>query len=137
AYLARHGAAGAFIGYYATFAPGHTLKGAIPHLRQTIFFVFMFAPLLLLLITFWYLVAAWRGRWTLENRDWIMVAAALTTLAYYPKFLSRADWHVLGAGSPAFPLLFYAAYKLGSVLHRPRAVTFAVAGLMLAAVVLL
>ena len=112
AVLIRHGAAAGFLHYYATFAPGHALSGAIPHGRGASFYFFMFLPPLLLLLAFWYCVAAVRMRRQLDVRDWVMAACAIVALLYYQKFLSRADWHILQAVSPALPLFFYAIYKL-------------------------
>jgi hypothetical protein len=112
AYLVYHHAARPFLLYYAAFARSHALTGAMPHLRGADFFFFMFLPPLLLLLAFWYCAAAVRMRRVLDVRDWVMVAAAIVTLLYYQKFLSRADWHVLQSVSPALPLSCYAIYKL-------------------------
>jgi hypothetical protein len=110
--LAHHQAAAAFLDYYRAFAPGHALTGAMPHLKELRFLVFMFLPPVLVLLAFWYAVAAVRMRWVLDVRDWVMAALALVTFLYYPKFLSRADWHVMQAVSPALPLLYYAVHKI-------------------------
>ncbi len=114
AWLASHGAAGAFVHYYATFAPGHALTGAtrqLPHAPPE-FFVYLVIPPLVVLLAFWYLVAAVRQRRQLETRDWVMLALAAITMVYYQKFLSRPDWHVLQSVAPALPLLYYALHKL-------------------------
>jgi hypothetical protein len=113
-WLARHGAAGAFVHYYATFAPGHALTGAIrqePNAPPE-FFIYLAIPPLVVLLAFWYVVAAVRQRWRLETRDWVMLALAVITMLYYQKFLSRPDWHVLHSVVPALPLLYYALHKL-------------------------
>src|SRR6266849_4783011 len=137
AYLARHHAVSAFLDYYAAFAPDHALTGAIPHGKEWNFLVYMFLPPLLLLLAFWYAVAAVRMRWVLDVRDWVMAALAIVTLLYYGKFLSRADWHLLQAVSPALPLLYYALDKILAISGlRSRRALVATAGIVVLATIL-
>ena len=115
-FLVDHGALWEFLDYYRTFAPGHELTGAIPIGRESykdpLFVALMVLPPLLIVLAIWACIAAWRSRRPLDERDWVMIAAAIVTAAYYKKFLSRADWHVAQAFAPAIPLLFYAVHRL-------------------------
>ena len=115
-FLLEHGALSSFVDYYRTFAPGHELTGAIPIGRESykngLFVALMVLPPVLVVLTFWGCVAAWRSGRPLDERDWVMIAAAIVTALYYRKFLSRPDWHVSHAFAPAVPLFFYAVHRL-------------------------
>jgi hypothetical protein len=115
-YLGGHSALGAFIDFYRTFAPGHELMGAIriepASYGDHLYVALMLLPPVLVVLTVWGCVAAWRSATHLDDREWVMIAAAIVTAAYYQKFLSRPDNHVTHAFAPAIPLLFYAVHRL-------------------------
>ncbi|HET9155213.1 MAG TPA: hypothetical protein VFN91_01020, partial [Myxococcaceae bacterium] len=115
-YLAGHGALGSFIDFYRTFAPGHELTGALriePAMyRDHLYVALMLLPPVLVVLTIWGCVAAWKSWTPLDDRDWVMIAAAIVTAGYYQKFLSRPDYHVTQTFAPAMPLLFYAVHRL-------------------------
>jgi hypothetical protein len=113
AWLGFHGAAGRFLGYYMTFARDHALTGAIPQQKAPGFDVLMLLTPVLVLLAFWYVVAAVRMRKPLPIRDWMMLALSATALLYYVKFLSRSDLgHVAMAASVSFPLFYYEVDRL-------------------------
>jgi hypothetical protein len=116
AFLGLHHAAGDFLYYYATFAPGHELTGAFP-LPETWntelpYFIHMILPPGLVLLTIWYVAAMVRMRRKLEDRDWVAVSLAIFSFGYYIKFLSRPDTHVYQAAAPALPLAVYALARV-------------------------
>jgi hypothetical protein len=102
--LSQH-ALGDFIRFYTAFVPGHTLTGGIPHLPFTGYYRKMaVAPVVALVAAIALLVAKLWTRRRLSPLDWMLVAAAVLTFLYYPKFLDRADLHVGEAFATAIPL---------------------------------
>lgn len=131
-FLVRHRAAGAFLHYYATFAPGHELTGAIPipqpQMTNPTYLTCMLLPPALVLLAWWYVVAHIRARRVLDIRDWVAIAASLVTLVYYKKYLSRPDWHVAQALAPAVPLTYYAIDRLIAIVGKRSPVRWIVVG---------
>ena len=114
AYLAANGALGSFFLYYRTFAPDHVLTGGIPLNGDGLaFFPFaLVAPPAVAVLTFWYVAARIRGRKPLAVEDWVVMAVALFVVAYYQKFLSRADGHIYQVLAVSLPMLYYALHKV-------------------------
>jgi len=120
-YLEANGAVGAFVHYYRTFVDGHELSGGIPIVSTGGEFDFwMVAPVALVVATWWYVAARVGSRRWLTVSDWVVLAAVLGVLAYYSKFLSRADVGHLGqvAATATVPLL-YAGSQLVDRLEAP------------------
>lgn len=109
-WLAAVGALGAFIDYYVIFTPGHALWGAYP-VQWPMNSYFMttaefFLPVILWLLTAWWVVYKIRRRRSWQFADWSLVGAALCSAVYFPQALNRADFgHVIMAFSVASPLL--------------------------------
>jgi hypothetical protein len=126
--------------WVTTFAVDHTLSGAIPidwrnggGLRLELTLT-VGAPLAMIA----YAAIRRRVVGLLRDRDWVMLAAALGTLAYFPKFLARADIfhldHVWPLGIPVFIYLVVDAVDLGDrILRRVRSVQSTVLGRRLVA----
>ena len=110
AWLAVNGAVDDFVFYFSTFAVDHVLKGAFPvdFAANGTNFIFAAAlPFALAALTAGFF--AWRlaTRKGIRPADWAMATLALLGLFIYPKFLARADNHVLLGVVVGFPLLVY------------------------------
>ncbi len=115
AWLAVNGAVDDFVFYFSTFAVDHVLKGAFPvdFAANGTNFIFAAAlPFALAVLTGGFF--AWRlaTRGAIRAADWAMATLALLGLFIYPKFLARADNHVLLGVVVAFPLLVYIVARL-------------------------
>jgi len=121
AYLAANRSVGAFFHYYRTFVDGHELSGGVPIVSTGGEFDFwMVAPVVLVVATWWFVAARVGSRRWLTVPDWVMAAAVLGVLAYYGKFLSRADVGHLGqVGATAAVPLLYAGYRLVEAVEAP------------------
>ena len=115
AWLAVNGAIDDFFFYFTTFAVDHTLKGAFPVDLATNGTNFIFAaalPFALAVLTGGFF--AWRlaTRKAIRPADWAMASLALLGLFIYPKFLARADNHVLLGVVIGFPLMVYIVARI-------------------------
>lgn len=109
-----------FFFFYRTFAPDHSLTGAIPLVwpDDTRFKVAAIAPVVVVILAIWFFVVALRTRRSPAVADWVMAALAITVLLYYPKFLARPDLgHVYQPYAVAVPLLAYAVYRAVGLLE--------------------
>ncbi len=112
--LAIHGAADDYLGQLLTFARDHRLVGGLPMapVRGAYFPVAVVAPIVGVLVTVWCLGAKVRRREGLAIEDWLLVAAALMVVFYYPKFVARADVdHVAHVFATAMPMLLILVAK--------------------------
>jgi hypothetical protein len=116
AWLALNGALDDFLFYFRTFAPDHALTGGVPAGEvEDDLFGYLFAaalPWVLALITAAYV--AWRlaRRASIRAEEWALTSLAVLGILYYPKFLSRADLHVLAGVAIGLPLLVYVVARL-------------------------
>jgi hypothetical protein len=116
--LAAFGALDDFFFFYRTFAPEHSLTGGIPLVwLDTRFKVAAIAPVVLVILAIWFFATALRARRRPAIDDWVMGALAITVLLYYPKFLARADVHVYESWAVTVPLLFYAVYRVVTLVE--------------------
>jgi hypothetical protein len=129
-FLAVEHAAGDFVFYYRTFAPGHELTGALPiaigiggagtQWGGDWYYRFAAAaPIALVLLTVWYFVARARSARSIPVDDWVMGATAVFLGLYYVKFLDRSD-HVYQPFALAIPVLFYVLYRIVSAVEAVR-----------------
>jgi hypothetical protein len=115
AWLALNHAVDDFVFYFRSFAPDHSLTGAVPMELGAKTPDFLFAAVLP-----WALAAvvgaylAWRlaQRATVRPSDWAMASLALLGILHYPKYLDRADRHVFAGVVIGFPLLVYVIARL-------------------------
>lgn len=106
--LLATGTLSSYLLYFRTFAPSHELTGGIPMHKDSPFVWFAaLAPGIAAVLTAWWFGSALRTGRRLAQQDWIALAIALFTFAYYRKFLSRADGHVYDVLSQALPLIVY------------------------------
>jgi hypothetical protein len=99
-----------FVRFYTAFLPDHILTGAIPHLPFNGYYRKMaLIPVAAMLATVALLVTKVWLRKRLNTLDWMLVAAAVLALLYYPKFLDRADLHVGEAFATSVPMLIILA----------------------------
>jgi hypothetical protein len=118
-YLAANHALDDFIFVSVNLVHGHTLSGGQPPMPNpgsvsdlALGFLALI-PVAALLISFLYAVARLRLRRPFYTEDWVMLAAAIFLLTYYPKFLARMDTgHVYQPFVAGLPLFFYIAYRL-------------------------
>ena len=120
--LANH-ALGSFVWYFVVFAPDHALASGLPLdplNTLSAFHVFaIVAPLVGMLAAMLHVgVSVWRRR-ALPVEDWAMCAAGLVSLAYYEKFVDRADAHVYEAYAVAAPFLLFVAYRTVTYVEEP------------------
>jgi hypothetical protein len=123
AYLLIEGALGDFFRFYLNNVPGHELAGGLPvdprtWLTDRYFAFAAISPVAAVLLTFWYLSAAFLGRRRLGTLDWVMASAGILTLLYYTKFLGRADLHVLQSYAVAVPLIGLLTFQLYRAAER-------------------
>jgi hypothetical protein len=114
-YLLTQHALGDFLFYFVIFAPGHELTGGEPLSgdRSPIFLYAAAIPVIALLGAWLYLIASVLRRRPLETVDWIMGAAGVFALLYYPKFLERMDaGHAIQVCAAIMPLIVVVAYRL-------------------------
>jgi hypothetical protein len=113
-----------FVLFYRTFAPDHSLTGGIPLMwLDTRFSVAAIAPVVLVILAIWFFAIALRARKRPAIDDWVMAALAITVLLYYPKFLARPDAHVFQPWAVSVPLLFYAVYRVVTLIENRMALT--------------
>jgi hypothetical protein len=102
-YLLFTSSLGAFVEYFVVFAQGHNLEGSFPISWKLIGISladFMWlTPTALWLLTIWWAVCKLRLRRPWKSSDWVMIAAALMSVIYFPKAIDRAD---VGHVSEAF-----------------------------------
>jgi len=122
AFLFTHNALGKFIFYYAIFARGLALTGAqpLPLDNWDARFAFVaIAPLVALLLGFWYYAASAIQRRPLDTMDWVMAAAAIFTLLFYSRTLARADFgHAVLSNTVALPLMAFLVFRATTFLDR-------------------
>jgi len=115
-FLAIFGALDDFVFSYLTFASDHALTGGIPvHWIDDRFRFAAVAPVVLVVLAFWYFAFQILHRGSPTVADWTMGASALFVALYYHKFLSRPDEHVYNSYGVAVPLLYYVVYRLISL----------------------
>ncbi len=139
-WLAVTGATSGFIGYFSDFASAHSLSGGIPlftnyaipgtrdalgvfHFNVTYPGLFtrysleLVLPVVGILAAFALCCARVRSGRRLYLEDWVTICAALLTLLYYPKGLSRADaGHITEGFAVSVPLLICLTYRLVEAL---------------------
>jgi hypothetical protein len=120
AYLASRGALDDYVWVSIKLLHGHALSGAFPPTRsglsENLFGFMALMPIVATLIAFAYGVTRLRLRLRFRTEDWVMAAAALCTVLYFPKFLSRMDQgHVYETYSVALPLALYIVYRFVEV----------------------
>jgi hypothetical protein len=105
-FLALNHSLGSFLQYYLIFGPGHDAAGAIPRaVKAKLFMGFFYLTIALVVLTL--ATVAWRlaGRRAWSARDWVTVAAAITSGLYQEKALGRFDGgHLLQTIGVALPL---------------------------------
>lgn len=113
-YLAARGALDDYVFLSINLVHGHALSGGMPpepSLGTISTFAFDFlaiAPMVALLISFGYAVVMLRLRRSIRTEDWVMAAAAIFLLFYYPKFLARMDsGHLYQPFVVGIPLMLY------------------------------
>ncbi|MBO0760266.1 MAG: hypothetical protein J2P40_03220 [Candidatus Dormibacteraeota bacterium] len=115
AVLVKEQALQSFIFYFVIFAPGHDLTGAfvVPSGVPDVTGVFMIvSPIVALLASALYFSIHLVRRASLDMDGWVMVAAAVMTALYYPKYLDRADAaHLRESFWVAIPLIALVAFK--------------------------
>lgn len=114
-YLLTQHALGDFLFYFVAFAPGHELAGGlpIPLDRRPLFLYAAIGPMVAILLAWLYLVASVLRRRALQTIDWIMGAAGLFTMLYYPKFVERMEIvHAIQVCAAAMPLILLVTYRL-------------------------
>jgi hypothetical protein len=122
-YLGLNHALSPFISFFSDFSTGHNLEGTFPakwHFATDYRTDFeFFLPTVLWWLTVWRVVAKLRLRRTWLVQDWVMVAAALLALVYFPKALDRADaGHVFESYSVTVPLLALWVFEVLAVADR-------------------
>jgi hypothetical protein len=144
--LSQH-ALGDFIRFYTAFVPGHALTGGLPRLPFAGYYgVMALVPVGAMLGAIVLLAGKLWLRKPFNTLDWMLLAAAILSFLYYPKFLERADVHVgeaFDASVPLFILLAGAAMKamepaVARLWARPwsgSAFRYAVAGFCMVAVI--
>jgi hypothetical protein len=117
-YLAANHALDDFVYTSIQLVHGHALSGGLPpvpspgSMTQAKFDVLALLPPVALVISIGYAIARLRLRRGFSTEDWVMAAAAIFLLFYYPKFLSRMDTgHLYQPFVTALPLLFYIAFR--------------------------
>ncbi|HUI02700.1 MAG TPA: hypothetical protein VLZ77_04110, partial [Acidimicrobiales bacterium] len=133
AYLAATGSLGAFIDYYRTIiSVGNGLEGGQPIGHRGLvlsfgghssvrFTVELLLPGVLVVMTAWLVTAKLRARMAFTTTEWVMVAAALGVLGYYPEALARLDTgHVAQMFSVAIPLVVLWGAELLHLLDTAR-----------------
>jgi hypothetical protein len=136
-----------FVRFYTAFVPDHILAGGIPHLPLNGYFRDMvLIPIAAMLAAVALIVTKVWLRRRFNTLDWMLIAAAVLAFLYYPKFLDRADVHVIEAFATAAPMLIILAAALlkavePTVVGRWRSRSsitvfrYAVAGLLIVTVV--
>jgi hypothetical protein len=123
AYLLLEGALGDFFQYYVNNLLGHELMGGLPvdprsWFRDPYFALAAIAPVVAVLLSYWYFAAALLRGGNLLTLDWVMAAAGILTLLYYTKFLTRADLHVLYSYAVAVPLIGLLFFQIWRAAER-------------------
>jgi hypothetical protein len=127
-YLISRGAISDFVRHYLTVARGHELTGGIP-VQWESGILLVLAPVVAVLVFGAFFVVQLRRR-RLWVEDWVVAALALFVTFYYRKFLSRADYHIVGVLQVSIPLLLYLGYRVVTQADRflgdegrPRSIT--------------
>jgi hypothetical protein len=112
-FLAAFGALDDFVSTGVTFASDHQLTGALPvnWVNDRYRFAAV-APVVLVVLAFWFFAAQIIRRGEIRVADWVMGAAAIFVGLYYQKFLARTDEHVFQPYAVTIPLLYYTLYRL-------------------------
>jgi hypothetical protein len=117
-FLAAFGALDEFVFSNLAFATDHALTGGLPvNWLDDRFRFAAGAPVVLVVLAFWYFAFQILRRGSPSVADWTMGASALFVGVYFHKFLSRADEHVYQSYAVAVPLLYYALYRLISLVE--------------------
>lgn len=129
-YLLGTQSLGAFYQYYVATVPGHNLEGAKPISRVGDLLAFgggpslrytveLLLPIVLILLTAWLAAAKLRRRSPWDTAQWVMVAAALGTIAYYTEALARADTgHIAEMFMAVLPLVFLWVREIANFVDR-------------------
>lgn len=116
ALLAKQQALQSYISYFVIFAPGHDLTGGfvVPWEVPNAAAVFMMvSPVAALLASALFFSIHLVRRASLDTAGWVVVAAAVLTALYYPKYLDRADTaHLVESYWVAIPLIALLAFKV-------------------------
>jgi hypothetical protein len=119
AFLAWYGALDDFFSVYLTFASSHELTGALPlQPSGTEYWLAMYVPPVAALAMLTLIVVQVFGRWQVSAEDWGLGAMALFVLAYYHKFLARADGHVFQVAAVSLPLVLYVVFRAVDAIDR-------------------
>ena len=111
-YLVATASLAQYIGYFQTFAFGHSLTGSLPISWGDWTFDFaVYVTVGVVVVAAWYVIANLRARRAMSTNDWMMVGLTIFVALYYQKFLGRADGHVYQSWAVAIPLFYYEVYK--------------------------
>ncbi len=124
-YLAAHHALDDFVYISIALVHGHAASGAMPpepnpgSVSDAGLDALALIPVAALLVSFAYAVVRVRLRQGFYTADWVMGAAAIFLLFYYPKFLSRMDTgHVYQPFVAGLPLYLYIIYRVVTAIER-------------------
>jgi hypothetical protein len=146
-YLVANDALGGFVDYYRTFVGGHELTGAFPITGAGFeFWAWVVIPVVVILSAWIYSAFAVFSRRWFTRADWVVGAAVIGLIAYYGKFLARADvGHLAQVAAVAVIPGLYLLYRivqfaderarrtgLRPLAYRPATVALALAALVLA-----
>jgi hypothetical protein len=111
AFLLLFGALDDWAWSFVSTIPGHRLTGGIESFAPKTSLEIL-APVLVTPVVVGIVAARVRLRRPLVYQDWVMIAMALYSFAYFAKFLSRADYgHVQQTLAMALPLIFYCMFR--------------------------
>ena len=112
AFLLPFGALDDFVFASFAFASDHQLTGGVPVIWTSDRYRFIaYAPVVLIVVAFWYFVLKILRRGSFRINDWVVGSVALLVALYYQKFLARSD-HAAQPYALALPLLAYVLYRL-------------------------
>lgn len=119
-YLVATGSVSGVVDWVTTFAVDHTLTGARPiaWALGTRFTVEVWLTAAIPLAMIVYAVVRRRTTGRLRDRDWVMLAAAVGSLGYYPKFIARPDFHIEHVWPLVIPVAMYLAVEAVDALDR-------------------
>ncbi len=124
-YQAAHGALDDFVYISINLVHGHALSGGMPpapnpgSVSDATLYALALIPPAALLISFAYAVVRVRLRQGFYTADWVMAAAAIFLLFYYPKFLARMDTgHVYQPFVVGLPLVLFIVYRVVVAIER-------------------
>ena len=112
--LAASGTLRPFVDFLLEFSRDHELTGGLPFTWGEPEYAFwVFAPLVVILVSWWYAAARLGARRSFDNRELVIGAAVLGLLLYYTKFLARADTgHLYQVAGAAFIPCLYVIYRV-------------------------